>query len=52
MPGMVASEFKGRAEALQRIATCRTAQTEELDLGGLQLTALNGELLAALCQLG
>ena len=49
---MVASEPKGRAEALRRIAACRTAQAEELDLGGLQLTALDGELLAALCQLG
>jgi internalin A len=49
---MVASEAEGRAEALRRIAACRTAQTEELDFGGLQLTALDGELLAALCQLG
>src|SRR5215472_14068982 len=49
---MVASEAEGRAEALRRIAACRTAQAEELDLGGLQLTALDGELLAALCQLG
>jgi hypothetical protein len=37
---------------LRRIAACRTAKAEELDLGGLQLTALDGELLAALCQLG
>src|SRR5215831_8379871 len=50
--GMVASEAEGRVEALRRIAACRTAQVEELDLGGLQLTALDGELLAALCQLG
>ena len=49
---MVASEAEGRAEALRRIAACRAAQAEELDLGGLQLTALDGELLAALCQLG
>src|SRR5215471_12355516 len=49
---MVASEAEGRAEALRRIAACRTAQAEELDLGGLQLTGLDGELLAALCQLG
>jgi Leucine-rich repeat (LRR) protein len=49
---MVASEAEGREEALRRIAACRTAQTEELDLGGLQLTALDGEPLAALCQLG
>jgi hypothetical protein len=49
---MVANEAEGRAEALRRIAACRTAQAEELDLGGLQLTALDGELLAALCQLG
>jgi hypothetical protein len=48
---MVASEAEGRAEALRRIAACRTAQSEELDLGGLQLTALDGEILAALCQL-
>src|SRR2546423_846668 len=46
---MIASE--GRAEALRRIAACHAAQAEELDLGGLQLTALDGELLAALCQL-
>jgi hypothetical protein len=52
MWGMVASEAEGRAEALPRIAACRTVQAEELDLGGLQLTALDGELLAALCQLG
>jgi hypothetical protein len=49
---MVVSEARGQAEALRRIAACRTAQAEELDLGGLQLTALDGELLAALCQLG
>src|SRR4029077_17787016 len=49
---MVASEAEGRAEALRRIAACRTAQAEELDLGGLELTTLDGELLAALCQLG
>src|SRR5882724_1352177 len=49
---MVASEAEGRAEALRRIAACRTAQAEELDLGGLQLTALDSEMLAALCQLG
>jgi Leucine-rich repeat (LRR) protein len=49
---MVASEAEGRAEALRRIAACRTAQAQDLDLGGLQLTALDGELLTALCQLG
>src|SRR5215470_17372110 len=49
---MVANEAEGRAEALRRIAECRAAQAEELDLGGLQLTALDGEPLAALCQLG
>ena len=49
---MVASEAEGRAEALRRIAACRTARAEELDLGGLQLMALDGEPLAALCQLG
>src|SRR5262245_24430456 len=49
---MVASEAEGRTEALRRIAACHTAQAEELDLGGLQLTALDGEPLAALCQLG
>jgi Leucine-rich repeat (LRR) protein len=48
---MVANEADGRAEALRRIAACRTTQAEELDLGGLQLTALDGELLAALCRL-
>ena len=46
------SAAEGRAEALRRIAACRTAQAEELDLGGLQLTVLDGELLAALCGLG
>ena len=45
MGGMAASEAEGRAEALRRIAECRTAQAEELDLGGLQLTTLDGELL-------
>src|SRR5215468_1714674 len=50
--GMVASEAEGRTEALRRIAACRIAQAEELDLGGLQLTALDGELPAALCELG
>jgi internalin A len=49
---MVASEAEGRAEALRRIAVCRTTQAEELVLSGLQLTALDGELLVALCQLG
>jgi hypothetical protein len=49
---MVASEAEGRAEALRRIAACRTAQAEKLDLGGLHLTSLDGEPLAALCQLG
>ena len=49
---MVASEAEGRAEALRRIAACRAAEADELDLGGLQLTALDGELLAELCQLG
>jgi hypothetical protein len=32
---MVASEAEGRAEALRRIVACRTAQAEELDLGGV-----------------
>jgi Leucine-rich repeat (LRR) protein len=49
---VVANEAEGRAEALRRIAACRAARAEELDLGGLQLTVLDGELLAALCQLG
>jgi Leucine-rich repeat (LRR) protein len=48
---MVASEAEGRAEALRRMAACRAAQSEELDLGGLQLTVLNGEPLTTLCQL-
>ncbi len=52
MRDMVAGETEGRAEALRRIAACRTARSEELDLGGLQLTTLDGELLTALCQLG
>jgi internalin A len=50
--GMVANETEGRAEALRRVAACRDAHAEELDLGGLRLTALDGELLTALCQLG
>jgi hypothetical protein len=49
---MVASEAEGRTEALRRIAACCAAQAQELDLGRLQLTAIAGELLAALCQLG
>jgi Leucine-rich repeat (LRR) protein len=49
---MVANEAEGRAEASRRVAACHAAQAEELDLGGLQLTALDGELLEALCQLG
>ena len=49
---MAASEAEGRAEALRRIAACRSAQSDELDLGGLQLTTLDGELLTALCELG
>src|SRR5262245_42440258 len=49
---MVASEAEGRAEALRRIAACRAAKADELDLGGLLLTALGGKLLAALRQLG
>jgi hypothetical protein len=43
--GMVASEAEGRAEALRRILACRTAKAEELDLGGLQLTAFTHEIL-------
>ena len=42
---MVANEVEGRAEALRRIAACRTARAEELDLGGLQLTALDVSLV-------
>jgi Leucine-rich repeat (LRR) protein len=49
---MAASEAEGRSEALRRIAACRSAQSEELDLGGLQLRTLDGELLTALCELG
>ena len=48
---MAASEAEGRAEALRRIAACRAAQADELDLGGLQLTALDDELLKPLCEL-
>jgi hypothetical protein len=48
---MVASEAQGQAEAFRRIRACRTAQAEEPDLGGPQLTALDGELLPALCKL-
>jgi internalin A len=48
---MVASEAEGRAEALRRIAACHAAQADELDLGGLQLTALDGEILTPLCEL-
>jgi Leucine-rich repeat (LRR) protein len=49
---MIASEEQGRAEALRRIAACRETRVDELELGGLQLTVLDGELLEALCQLG
>jgi Leucine-rich repeat (LRR) protein len=49
---MVANKAEGRAEALRRIAACRSARAEGLDLGGLQLTALDGKLLGGLCQLG
>jgi Leucine-rich repeat (LRR) protein len=48
---MVASEAEGRAEALRRIAACRAARADELDLGGLQLTALDDEILKPLCEL-
>ena len=48
---MVASEAEGRAEALRRIAACRAAWADELDLGGLQLTALDDEILKPLCEL-
>jgi internalin A len=50
--GMVANEAEGRAEALRRITACCIAQAEELNLSGLQLTSVDGELLAALYQLG
>jgi internalin A len=49
---MIASEEEGRAEALRRIAACRETRGDELDLGGLQLTTIDGALLEALCQLG
>jgi internalin A len=48
---MVANEAEGRAEALRRIAACRAAQAEELDLRWLQLTALDGEALTGLATL-
>ncbi|MEO1609771.1 MAG: COR domain-containing protein [Pseudomonadota bacterium] len=37
----------GQAIARQRIAACIATQAEELDLGGLQLTEIPGELVAA-----
>jgi hypothetical protein len=46
---MIASEAEGRVEALLRIAACWIAHAEELDLGGLRLAALDGELLTELC---
>jgi hypothetical protein len=39
-------ELDGRAEALRRIAACRQTEQEELDLGGLQLTSLDDEILS------
>jgi internalin A len=48
---MVANEAEGRAEALRRIAVCRAAHAEELDLTGLQLTALDSEALKGLTAL-
>ena len=48
---MVASEAEGRAEASRRIAACRAARADELDLGGLQLTVLDDEILRPLCEL-
>src|ERR1700736_5707384 len=48
---MAASEAEGRAEALRRIAACRAARADELDLGGLQLTALDDDILNGLCGL-
>jgi Leucine-rich repeat (LRR) protein len=48
---MVANEAEGRPEALQRIAACRTVRAEELDLGGLQLSVLDHEILQPLCEL-
>src|ERR1700730_17678106 len=48
---MVASEAEGRAEALRLIAACRAARADELDLGGLQLTALDDDILNGLCGL-
>jgi hypothetical protein len=44
----VGSETEGRAEALRRIAACRDNGAEELDLGGLRLTALDDEILIPL----
>jgi hypothetical protein len=48
---MVASEAEGRAETLRRIAACRAARADELDLGGLQLSVLDHEILRPLCEL-
>jgi hypothetical protein len=47
---MMASEEQGRVEALRRIAACRETRGDELDLGGLQLTSLDG-ILKPLCEL-
>jgi hypothetical protein len=47
---MVPSEAEGRAEALRRIAACRTTREDELDLGALQLNSLD-EILKPLCEL-
>lgn len=46
--GMVANMAQAQMEVLRRITLCRAKNAEGLDLGGLQLTALDGMLLAAL----
>jgi hypothetical protein len=44
----IATEAEGRAEALRRITAARDNRAEDLDLGGLQLTALDDEILTPL----
>jgi hypothetical protein len=46
----VTATHQGVAKALRRIEACRAARSEELDLGGLQLTTLD-EVLNPLCAL-
>jgi GTPase SAR1 family protein/Ran GTPase-activating protein (RanGAP) involved in mRNA processing and transport len=50
--GGASSEARGQAEALRRIAACHATHAAELDLGGLQLEALDDKILRSLCNVG